>query len=181
MTAEELLYKVADILDKLNMTYAITGGFAVAVWGNPRYTADIDIVIKLKSEKIDALIEMLSAVDEKVYISRQAVEEALERKNEFNFIHSDTGLKVDFRVGNSDDPELKERRAKEINDRKIYFVAPEELILNKLSWYQQSEISKHLEDIKTILNNSELDLDLDYVKKQAERQGTNQFLEDLLC
>lgn len=181
MTAEELLYKVADILDKLNMTYAITGGFAVAVWGNPRYTADIDIVIKLKSEKIDALIEMLSAVDENVYISRQAVEEALERKNEFNFIHSDTGLKVDFWVGNSDDPELKERRAKEINDRKIYFVAPEELILNKLSWYQQSEISKHLEDIKTILNNSELDLDLDYVKKQAERQGTNQFLEDLLC
>lgn len=181
MTAEELLYKLTDILDKLDITYAITGGFAVAVWGNPRYTADIDIVIKLEPEEIDTLIKMLSAVDKNVYVSRQAIEEALERGNEFNFIHSGTGLKVDFWISDSDDPELEARKAKKVNNKKIYFVAPEELVLNKLSWYQQSEISKHLEDIKAILNNSELDLDLDYIKRQAEKQGTNQFLENLLC
>jgi hypothetical protein len=42
-----LLIEVARALTKLNITYFVTGGMAVFVWGRPRFTADIDIVINL--------------------------------------------------------------------------------------------------------------------------------------
>jgi Na+/glutamate symporter len=47
MAPEELLKKIAKILDDLKIPYAVTGGFAVSIWGIPRYTADIDIIIEL--------------------------------------------------------------------------------------------------------------------------------------
>jgi len=31
----------------MKKSIAITGGFAVSVWGKPRYTADVDIVVEL--------------------------------------------------------------------------------------------------------------------------------------
>lgn len=39
ITPEKLLCKIAEILEKLRIPYIITGGFAVAVWGRPRFTA----------------------------------------------------------------------------------------------------------------------------------------------
>lgn len=46
-TPEQLLSKIAKILKDLKISYAVTGGFAVIVWGKPRFTADIDIIVEL--------------------------------------------------------------------------------------------------------------------------------------
>ena len=43
----KLLVKVAPILDQLCIAYFVTGGFAVSVWGRPRATFDVDIVVQL--------------------------------------------------------------------------------------------------------------------------------------
>ncbi|MCX6724089.1 MAG: hypothetical protein NT155_02865 [Candidatus Staskawiczbacteria bacterium] len=55
MNPEELLAEIAKILKDLKISYAITGGFAVSVWGRPRYTADIDIVVELIEKNIKPL------------------------------------------------------------------------------------------------------------------------------
>ncbi len=36
---------VARLLDELRVPYMVIGGFAVTVWGQPRYTADLDLTI----------------------------------------------------------------------------------------------------------------------------------------
>lgn len=96
MEQEELLKKLAKILHKLDIPYLITGGVAVAVWGRPRFTADIDIVIELIPEKLDKLAEELLAIEKDVYLDKKMMRGALERRGEFNFIHPGAGLKVDF-------------------------------------------------------------------------------------
>jgi len=45
----QLLVKVAKVLDNLSIPYVVTGGMAVTIWGRVRFTADIDIVIELKT------------------------------------------------------------------------------------------------------------------------------------
>lgn len=185
MTPEQLLYKIVNILQNLKIPYAITGGFAVAVWGKPRFTADIDIIVELIPENIKSLTKALLLVDKDVYISEEAMRDALERKSEFNFIHPQTGLKVDFWVRNSKADlygklKLERAIAKKINRQEIFFVSPEDLILSKLSWYKESESSKHLEDIKTILDNQKLKLNLNYVKKWAKKQSTINILERII-
>lgn len=185
MTPEQLLYKIADILDKLKIPYAITGGFAVGVWGKPRFTADIDIIVELIPRNIPSLTNALLVVDKDVYVSKEAMEDALQRKSEFNFIHPQTGLKVDFWVRNSKADiygklKFERRIAKKIDNQKIFFVSPEDLILSKLSWYKESESSKHLEDIKSILDNKKLKVDLEYIKNWAEKQSTIKILNELI-
>ena len=185
MTPEQLLRKITKILQDLKISYAITGGFAVAVWGKPRFTADIDIIVKLASENIKPLSKALVAVDKDVYISEEAIKEALKRKSEFNFIHPQTGLKIDFWVtgGKADiygRLKLEKAMAKKVGKQKIFFVSPEDLILSKLLWFKESQSSRHLEDIKTILDNQKLKLNLNYLKKWAALGSTIKIFEKAL-
>lgn len=87
MEQEALLKKLAEILHKLDIPYLITGGVAVVVWGRPRFTADIDIVVELASEKLDRFAEELLAIEKDVYLDKKMMQDALKHEGEFNFIH----------------------------------------------------------------------------------------------
>src|SRR3989344_3315280 len=92
---EELLLKIAPILDELKIDYFITGGFAVSVWGRPRPTFDIDIVIEIINAKVALLAGALRKISKAGYIDENAAKEAVRRKDEFNFIDPGTGIKID--------------------------------------------------------------------------------------
>ena len=174
VSPEKLLLKVVMVLDKLKIDYLITGSFAVSVWGRPRATFDIDIVVKLIEPKIAPLAKLLKEISKEGYIDENTAKEAAGGKGEFNFIDPDTGLKVDFWV-EKDDLETKaqfnRRIVKKINNKKVYFISPEDLILNKLKWYKQTESSRHLEDIGSIFKISGKKLDKKYLRQNAEKLG----------
>ncbi|MEK7124465.1 MAG: nucleotidyl transferase AbiEii/AbiGii toxin family protein [Patescibacteria group bacterium] len=180
MEIEELLVQIAKILDSLKIQYVITGGMAVSVWGRPRSTADIDIIIELLPLNIGLLSKKLLKVDKDIYISEDAIKEALERKGEFNFIHPQSGLKVDFWIvkDSFNRNELKRAVPQEFEGYKVNFVSPEDLILSKLLWFKESNSTKQLEDIKSVLDITKIDLD--YIKKWAVKQNTIKELNNLL-
>ncbi|MFW6130433.1 MAG: nucleotidyl transferase AbiEii/AbiGii toxin family protein, partial [Atribacterota bacterium] len=147
-----LLVKIAKILDKLKIPYFITGGIAVLIWGRPRFTADIDIVVKFKPDKVDKLEKALLALGGSGYVSKDAMKQALKAKGEFNFVDGKTGVKVDFWIIEDslfNSSQLKRKVIKKVLNQKIYFISPEDLILNKLRWYKKSGSEQQLEDIKS--------------------------------
>ena len=177
---KHLLIKIANILQKLKIPYFVTGGIAVLIWGRPRFTADIDIVIELKLKDIHSLVSALSMLGKANYIDKNMIKDALKHGGEFNFIHGETGIKVDFWVLRKQPFELsriKRRVAKYILDQKVYFISPEDLILSKLQWYQQTQSTRHLEDIESILKISKVDLK--YVKRWAAKQNTIKILKKI--
>jgi hypothetical protein len=183
MTPEEVLAKIAEILKGLKISYAITGGFAVSVWGKPRYTADIDIVVELMEKNIKPLAKELQAIDKDVYADEDMIRNALTHKSEFNFIHPDSGIKVDFFVmDNTAYNKVKIKRAilRDMYGAKAYFVTPEDLILGKLVWAKESESQKQYGDIKTVLRNTKIKLDFKYLKLWAAKQGTVDTLNKLI-
>lgn len=164
-----LLIDVADILERLNIPYAITGGMAVFVWARPRFTADIDIVILLQSTHIPLLAEALHGLNKAGYIDTDMMRRALERRGEFNFIDGTTGVKVDFFVIGGrpfDQSQIDRRVARDILGHRVYFVSPEDLVLSKLLWFREGESAKQHEDIKSILTIQQ-DLDWNYLGKWA--------------
>ena len=174
-----LLVGVSNILQKLKIPYIITGGMAVLVWGRPRFTADIDIVVELKLEDVDDLNKALLSLGKANYIDKEMMKDALRRKGEFNFIHGETGVKVDFWVLKKEPLEslrMKRRVIKNILNKEVYFISPEDLILSKLQWHKETCSSRHLEDIKSVLNISGKKLDMDYLMRQA---GKLKVLDDL--
>ncbi len=55
---ETALAGVARLLDGLRIPYMVIGGFAVTVWGQPRFTADLDMTIQCSVPE-QTLIERL--------------------------------------------------------------------------------------------------------------------------
>ena len=170
----QVLVDVSRILDKLNIPYLVTGGIAVLLWGRPRFTADIDLVVELPANKADALKTALLELSKGGYVDKEAVLDAIQQKGEFNFIDGDTGMKVDFWISKEDafnKSRMNRRVPKSIMEQVIFFSSPEDLILSKLQWYAESRSTRHTEDIQSILSVSGNILDKEYVKLWIEKLG----------
>lgn len=180
MEITAFLVKIARILDRLKIPYAITGGMAVSVWGRVRTTADVDIIVEFTPKDISALTKELLQFDKDVYISQEAIAQALKQKGEFNFVDPNTGLKADFWIVKDyfNEEEIKRAVAKDFYGYKINFVCPEDLILSKLLWYRTTESTRQLEDIESVLSISKVDLK--YVRDLSAKQGTVEILEKII-
>jgi len=156
---EKLLLDVVKILNDLKIKYFITGGYAISIWGRPRSTADIDIVIELIEPQIKLLLKALKKISQAGYVDEDTAKYAVKHKGEFNFIDPETGMKVDFWVAKKDkisELKYKNRIAKKISNRSIYFISPEDLIISKLLWYKETMSSRHLEDAESVLKFSKI-------------------------
>lgn len=176
-----LLIGIAKILQKIKIPYIITGGMAVLLWGRPRFTADIDIVIELKIKDVNNLSRALSALGKANYIDKEMMEEAIRRGGEFNFIHGETGLKVDFWMLKKQPFEasrMKRKKARHVLGQRVYFVSPEDLILSKLQWYKDTKSSRHIEDVKSIFRISGKILDRNYLKYWVDNLKLSEIVKE---
>lgn len=181
MDFQNLVLKVARILDVLKIPYAITGGYAVSVWGKPRSTFDVDVIIEFPRSKIHVLAEALRKILELSYVDENVMTNAVERRGEFNFIHTESGIKVDFFVLKNDvfsRLKLQRRTAKLIEGKKIYFLSPEDLILSKLLWRKETESELQLRDVESIVK-FQKKLDWQYLQKWAKIHTTTKILTTL--
>lgn len=178
-----LLVAIAKILNELKIPYIVTGGIAVVVWGRPRFTADIDIVVELKRHDLDNLEKALAGLGDSGYVDREMMEEALKSWGEFNFIDGKTGVKVDFWISKNNEfsnLKIQRRKLKKVLGQKVYFISPEDLILSKLDWYQKSESTRQLEDVESVLRISGKILDRKYLKIWAQKLGFSDTLKKLM-
>jgi hypothetical protein len=173
LTQLELLRFALTALDRLNVRYAVVGSFASSVWGDPRMTRDIDIVVQLDSAQAEAILAAFP--DDEFYISRAAVDEAIGRAGQFNVIHPTSGNKIDFMVaGSSAWSAAQLSRARLIRflpDLEGYVAAPEDVILGKLIYYRDGGSDKHLRDITGIFQRSGEAIDAEYAQQMAECVG----------
>lgn len=182
MEAENILKRIGKILSDLKITYLITGGIAVAAFGRVRATHDIDIVVEIKEKEINPLATAFRKMFKGGYADEEMMKDALQNEGQFNFIDPNTGFKIDFWIQKNDEfseSEFSRKKIKIIDKQKLYFISPEDLILRKLLWYKLGDGSKHLEDADSIFKFSK-NIDVNYIKKWAEKQETNKILEDLL-
>lgn len=178
-----ILIKIVKVLERLNIPYFVTGGMAVTVWGRPRFTADIDIIIQMQPKDAVTLEKTLSTISGASYISIEAIRNALNNYGEFNFIDGESGMKVDFWIlkntpfGKS---QLKRRKIRSVLGKKIYFCSPEDLIINKLNWYKESPTGRQLDDVESILRISKEKLDYKYLKTWTKKLGLENILNEVI-
>jgi hypothetical protein len=173
---------VIDILAALGIEYLIWGGVAVALYGEPRFTRDMDIVVRLPYDQVEPLGRLLE--EDGYYVSVEAIREAVERNFYFNTIHLETGIKIDFLVA-GDDPLLAwafEHSWKVAFDefRQAVYMPPESVILAKLRALKESRAERHRLDVEGILRVSGEGLNLAYIGRQANRMGLYDLWHELL-
>ena len=140
----------------------ITGATAAIIYGQPRVTNDLDLVIALDAPAVSALVRAFP--DSEFYVPPEAViraEQARAQRGHFNVLHLTSGYKTDFYLAGRDALHawaLQRRRQIEWSkDITLPVAPPEYVILRKLEYFREGGSSKHPADIKAIMATTELD------------------------
>ena len=172
----EILFDVADRLELAGISYMVTGSIALAMYAVPRMTRDIDIIIQISSANAGTVI---SAFREDYYLDEVTVRDAIRHFGMFNLIHQRTVIKIDFIIRKNEDYRIEEfsrRKQVAIEGKSLWVVAPEDLILSKLVWAQESESELQLRDVKQLMS-AVTNMDYVYLRSWAIRLGVNRLLE----
>ena len=170
------LFKIyTDILNENKFRYFITGSVASIVYGDPRLTHDIDLVVNLEKTDIEKFFNSFPSTQ--FYcppIDVINTELLRTSRGHFNLIHHETGFKADIYLTGKEELQLwAMKNCKEIEfENSIIFIAPPEyVIVKKLEFYKEGNAQKHLLDIKAILNNSKEIIDFELLLKTIRNKS----------
>ena len=171
METADLIAEVIVCFESLDIPYFITGSIAAILYGEPRFTHDIDIVADIREDHIE---DMQKCFPEKqYYFDPDAARNAIKHRFQFNIIHPESGLKVDFFLPKDtqfDRNRFDRCRRMNISDnRQASFASPEDVILMKLHYYREGGSDKHLRDIQSILDISRDLVDIAYIESWVNR------------
>ena len=173
MEMSDLLRHASDLCDRLSLTYLVTGSTATIAYGEPRFTNDIDMVVDLPAEWVGAFCAGFPETE--FYVSLEAVARAVQARHQFNVLHSGSGLKIDFIVMTESEFDQSRRSRKRnlsvLPGRPISFASPEDVILKKLTYFQEGGSEKHLRDIAGVLRIQGEAIDQGYLETWAAKLG----------
>ena len=138
---------VIDVLEAIGATYAIWGGMAVVMYGEPRFAQDMDILLSSARFPVIPFVQRLQSTH--YHVDEQAVQNAVLLGGFFNVIHLHYHIKTDFYV--PVEPELKvmmaERQYEAFDEmRQAAYVSATSLVIAKLRAYENSQSTRHLDD-----------------------------------
>lgn len=181
----ELVAEVAEILEALDIPYALGGSLASSLIGEPRSTVDVDIAVALTRQTAPALLDRAETA---FYVPRAAARAAIEAHTSFNLVDTAHGLKVDlFVLGDSllDRRQIERRTAVTIPglERRIWVTSPEDQVLRKLDWYREGAAAsdRQWRDVLGIIRVHGHRLDLDDLRGAAAAVGLDSLLAEALA
>ncbi len=166
-------------LNNAGIPYMVTGSMACIMYGQPRMTHDIDLVVALDIKKTDVFSSLFPA--EAFYCPPHEViktELLRENRGHFNIIHHQTGLKADIYPAGRDKLMawgLANRKKYLVRDELIWTAPPEYVIVQKLHYYREGGSQKHLSDIQGVLDTSGELIEMHQLKKLIVEYGLDEF------
>jgi len=149
LSFEAFLKMILSVLEKADIDDLIGGSVAAWSWGEPRSTQDVDLVIHLGVEQVNALSRELKEAE--IY------------------------LPPDIILGNFQE----DRVDLPLNAIHGYVHSPEDLILSKLHYYSLGHQTKHIRDIGGILKTMGERLDHDYIQTWAKKKQLTAIWEEI--
>jgi hypothetical protein len=157
----------------------VVGSFASGLYGEPRLTQDIDVVIDAGPDDARKLCGQF--LPQEFYMSLEAALDAVRRRSQFKVIHPASGNKIDFMVARRDpwgrSQISRRQKVRLLPDREGYMARPEDIIISKMLYYKQGGSEKHMRDITGILKVSGEEVDRAYVERWAEELGLKEIWE----
>lgn len=138
------LIDAVDFLNREDIAYALIGGMAASLRGQPRTTADVDLVVAADARRA---LDLLGRLDQSAFRPLfDNVAEVVERSYILPLRHRTTGIKVDMALGLSGFEQSLIDRAERVDiaGSKISVVTAEDLLILKvLAGRPQDEQDAH--------------------------------------
>ncbi|MBM4187799.1 MAG: hypothetical protein FJ206_10885 [Gemmatimonadetes bacterium] len=142
-------------LNRAGIEYVVTGGLAAVVYGHPRLTLDVDLVLRLSPS---ALPTFAGLWPEEAYycppLEVLALERERTRHGHFNLIHLATGMRADVYLSGEDEFHawaLERAVVRQVEDQPVRFAPIEYVIAYKLLFFQSGGSDRHLRDVARMI------------------------------
>ena len=159
--------------DSHNIPYMLSGSVAMSLHTVPRFTRDFDFIVHLKNKDIKGLTAHFKGG---YYCDEDAIKEAIVHSGMFNIIDHKSNYKADFIILKNEPYRLAEFERRILVDffeMKVSIVSPEDLLISKIIWAQQSHSALQLEDIRLL--SLIKGLDWPYIKEWSGKLKLNTF------
>ncbi|REJ87333.1 MAG: hypothetical protein DWQ29_09415 [Planctomycetota bacterium] len=177
----QLLKNVCDTLDDADIEYAIIGGIALSIWGEPRTTFDIDLVVAASPGQIESLCQVFR--DSERFVLEPSVcpmpNVTLVRVHQVDHDKTPSELLLADLLVHEDDTAahvIARRRKGRFLGRDYWFCSPEDLIVLKLVAARPRDKM----DVLAVLSQMSDELDFDYIEQRATDVGKSVEWKDLV-
>jgi hypothetical protein len=174
----EVLKMVTSRLNKADIPYMLSGSIASNYYSVPRMTRDIDIVIELQQNDVDRFVALFKG---DFYVNTEMIEKEVLQQGMFNLIHNQYMVKVDFIVKESaayQQAEFSRKKKVMIEKSPVWIASPEDLIISKLIWAQESRSEVQLKDVKNLIETTG-GLDMEYIDKWIRELDLEQLYKEV--
>ena len=164
-------------LNRVGIEYMVTGGLAAVVYGHPRLTLDVDLVIRLSDQDAPVFATLWPA-DEFYSPPPEVIEEERGRSahGHCNVIHNDSMMHAYVYFVGADELgawALQHRVVRQVQGESVQFAPIEYVIANKLRYFQMGKSDRHLRDIARMLEVSGDDVDRPTLDRWIAQLGLN--------
>ena len=172
---------ILQTLERLRIPYVIIGAFAATIYGISRPTYDIDIIVDFSEKHIEGLVRAYPPP--RFYADPVQIRESIRLGIMFNIIDTERGEKADL-MPLSMAPYFRMALQHRLRERvemtgyppfDIWVARPEDIIIGKLTAWDEGRSRKHEMDIYQMLVflylHSEESLDERRITRWAERLG----------
>jgi hypothetical protein len=170
----DLVEPFVSRLEQLGVPYMVTGSTAGILYGEPRMTHDVDIVVSLAMKDVHAFVEAFPLDD--FYCPPEdvlAIEVRRGQRGHCNLIAHATGFKADIYIAFDELHRwgLARRRRLDVGGTTLQVAPPEYVIVRKLEYFREGGSEKHLRDIRSMLDVSGDVIDRDQLDALVEQRG----------
>ncbi len=182
MSQQKLLASIVGLFDKQGIPYMLTGSLVSSLYGEPRSTHDIDVVVALSGSSSKKLIDAFPSP--RFYVEESSILSAIDQKGMFNIIDSSEGDKIDCWIltdESFDQSRFLRRKTEELFGMKVSVTTPEDTVLAKLKWAKESGGSqKHFTDALRVYEVQHEILDFSYLKLWVETLHVRELWEKMI-
>lgn len=167
------IFQFIDPLERCSFPYALTGSVASSIYGEPRATNDLDVVVQIGTADAPRLAAAFPP--DRFYVPPEEVilsEISRAHGAHLNIIALDSMTKADlYPLAEKQQAWFARRRPLELGGRRVWVAAPEVVILHKLIFHREGGGEKHLRDVRAMMAAPAGDLDRDWLAAEATRLG----------
>ena len=181
MPDADLINLFVEPLNRARLHYMVTGSVASMLYAEPRFTADVDVVVRVMAPE-----KLRSAFSSPDYycppVDVIAVEMARPLHGHVNILHTPSALKADVYLAGEDPLHhwaLTLRRRFEVGGREVWVAPPEYVILRKLLFFREGGSSKHVRDVRALVAAQGDKLDFATLGRLAAECGVGGLLAEI--
>ncbi len=178
MLDPELIELFVGPLQSAGIRYFISGSVAAMLYGEPRVTHDMNLVVFLRAPDLGKLPKLFPPPEFYVPPSEVlAAEMAWQQHGCFNVIHADSSLKADLFAANRDEFHawaIRNLKHYSARGMEVSLAPPEYVIVRKLEYFREGGSDKHPRDIRGRLNISGDQINQADLQEWIQRRGVKE-------